>query len=428
MKPNGAPGNLEETSVKSYDAVTRSDEGLTESVEISTQPDESPAQASMEKANMDSIKTPKKKYSYWAIEDFDCSMFNCSGCKDCFIKNQIYQTNQLDFENGKLLGEGSFGAVTAHLFHGIEAAFKKVPMQYKKKEEKVTMKVSRNNTKQFENDKNRAIYETYKEFKIQRKMAKKPGKNNRDGYQKDDELLILAPLACFFVEDNETEDMCMILVLPKCKSDLNRMKKQNRLDEDNIREILKQLYRATQYLVKVRWIRHQDLKPNNILLNFKENKTNGKIENIKIKLTDFGLSCGDNEFKRGGTPLYSSPEAFGGRQDWVDVFSYGRITLFLALDYPDFLQLVFMPIEDKQILKTIQTGLAKFDIFEWAKMATRPGYRELKDVSKLSHLLISRSDLIASGIPQSWFSDPKYVQGSMFGSEIEDELFNLKNK
>ena len=52
--------------------------------------------------------------------------------------------------------------------------------------------------------------------------------------------------------------------------------------------------------------------------------------------------------------MYASENAFGGKQLAVDRFAYGRICLFLALDYPDFIQLSFMPIEDDQLLENVR--------------------------------------------------------------------------
>ena len=61
--------------------------------------------------------------------------------------------------------------------------------------------------------------------------------------------------------------------------------------------------------------------------------------------------------------MYASENAFGGWQGLVDFFAYGRIHLFLALDWSDFIQLSFMPIGDDQMLETVRNGIQSFQRF-----------------------------------------------------------------
>lgn len=110
--------------------------------------------------------------------------------------------------------------------------------------------------------------------------------------------------------------------------------------------------------------------------------------------------------KKGGTPIYASENAFGGRQVEVDKFAYGRIHLFLALDWSDFIQLSFMPIEDDQMLKTVRNGIRSFEIIKKILKYLKTGYKSaIYDMSKFSKVKITRSDLISSGIPDKWFMD-----------------------
>ena len=94
------------------------------------------------------------------------------------------------------------------------------------------------------------------------------------------EELILAPLSCFFIEEVSSGQIWMILVLPKMKTDLERLKRNYNLNEDNIRSIMTQLKTAMIYMDKIRGMRHQDLKPSNILINYDEE--GNKIQNIKV--------------------------------------------------------------------------------------------------------------------------------------------------
>ena len=64
------------------------------------------------------------------------------------------------------------------------------------------------------------------------------------------------------------------------KTDLNKIKREDKLDEHNIRDIMKQLSKVMVYLKYVRDIRHQDVKPENVLLDYEEE--NDKVTNIKV--------------------------------------------------------------------------------------------------------------------------------------------------
>ena len=133
-----------------------------------------------------------------------------------------------------------------------------------------------------------------------------------------------------------------------------------------------------------------------------------------------GGECGN---KTGGTPVFSSPEAFGGSQQFIDIFSYGRVVLFVCLDYCDFLQLVFMPIKKTEDQEHIHEALNKFKVFKEIKkcISPNPNDRVLEDVSSFSPLKISRQLLIDAGIPDHWFIESRH------GNEIQKENFNLRD-
>jgi hypothetical protein len=182
-----------------------------------------------------------------------------------------------------------------------------------------------------ESEKQKAIYDATQKYEIQKTLSTKPevgGKMVYDfalkHYKEGDEHFVLRPLSYFFVENESC--LFMILVLPECKSNLKKIKKEGKLDEENIRNIIQQLYRACFYLSYLRKIRNQNLNPANILLDFETE--NEKVKNIKIKLTNLELSCETDKS--------------------IDSFLFGRIVCFLCLDYSDFLQLSFMPIEDEE--------------------------------------------------------------------------------
>ena len=83
---------------------------------------------------------------------------------------------------------------------------------------------------------------------------------------------------------------------------------------------------------------HNDIKPQNYLV-----KHNG-LDNIEIVLTDFGLAGSDS---KGGTPIFASPECLADskRKDKSsDIFSLGRVYLFIILPKEKILQFLFVSL------------------------------------------------------------------------------------
>ena len=108
------------------------------------------------------------------------------------------------------------------------------------------------------------------------------------------------------------------------------LEKFNNLTEEEIREIMKQLFNVLFYLHS-RKICHRDIKPDNILYD---------RPNKKIKLIDFGISR--KFFIREkkiefltitGTPYYRAPEMFlgSGYDEGVDMWAAG-ITLYRLIE------------------------------------------------------------------------------------------------
>ena len=62
---------------------------------------------------------------------------------------------------------------------------------------------------------------------------------------------------------------------------------------------------------------------------------------IDIVLTDFGLAGQDT---KGGTPIFASPECFEIKTNASDIFSLGRVFLFMTLPKESFLKVLFVPI------------------------------------------------------------------------------------
>ena len=103
-------------------------------------------------------------------------------------------------------------------------------------------------------------------------------------------------------------------------------KKKELLNEDNIKNIIKQLADAVNYIHE-RNIMHRDLKLENIIFL--------QSNDMKIKLADFGLAeyCKKKEylFTKCGTPGYVAPEVFAQNKydKKCDMFSFGVILFVL---------------------------------------------------------------------------------------------------
>ena len=84
---------------------------------------------------------------------------------------------------------------------------------------------------------------------------------------------------------------------------------------------------------------HNDIKPQNFLVKFQNGPND--LTKIEIALTDFGMA-GPNS--QGGTPVFASPECFEKKDKKSDIFSFGRVILFLLLSKQQFLKWLFVPI------------------------------------------------------------------------------------
>jgi len=72
------------------------------------------------------------------------------------------------------------------------------------------------------------------------------------------------------------------------------------------------------------------------------------LSHIEIVLTDFGLACPDS---KGGTPIFASPECLADierKNKSSDVFSLGRVFLFMILPNEYFVEFLFVPLAKSQ--------------------------------------------------------------------------------
>ena len=89
---------------------------------------------------------------------------------------------------------------------------------------------------------------------------------------------------------------------------------------------------------------HNDIKPQNFLVKFKNGPND--LTQIEIVLTDFGMADSDS---KGGTPIFASPECFEKKEKKSDIFSFGRVILFLLLTKNQFIKWLFVPIKDRNL-------------------------------------------------------------------------------
>ena len=102
---------------------------------------------------------------------------------------------------------------------------------------------------------------------------------------------------------------------------------------------------------------HNDIKPQNYLVKFLNDDND--LSNIEIVLTDFGLAGSD---LKGGTPIFASPECLANpdrKEKSSDIFSLGRVFLFMILPKAKFLEYLFVPLKDgkENIMKLIKNEL-----------------------------------------------------------------------
>ena len=90
------------------------------------------------------------------------------------------------------------------------------------------------------------------------------------------------------------------------------------------------------------------------MVKFKNGSTD--LTQIEIALTDFGMADpkGEKMNSRGGTPIFASPECFEKKEKKSDIFSFGRVILFLLLEKNRFVKWLFVPVKDQTRFLSIQ--------------------------------------------------------------------------
>ena len=142
---------------------------------------------------------------------------------------------------------------------------------------------------------------------------------------------------------------------------------------------------------------HNDIKPSNFLVKFKNGQND--LTEIEIVLTDFGMAGPEAQ---GGTPIFASPECFEKKKKKSDIFSFGRVVLFLLVSKRQFMKWLFIPIlnlnvpspTDMITLVTWMTSMTnRLDL-----KSARIIFNELRENSliKPNQIIINSIDLIVN--------------------------------
>ena len=161
---------------------------------------------------------------------------------------------------------------------------------------------------------------------------------------------------------------------------------------------------------------HNDIKPQNYLVKFLDTKNN--LSGIGIVLTDFGLAGSDS---KGGTPIFASPECLANsdRKDKSsDIFSFGRVFLFMILPKENFLEFLFVALS-KGGKDEIMDMIAKEPILKLIKkmmrMKNRIGLPKIRD--KIRSIVQFKNETTFTAI-----SDKIKKSASVYTSEYIDVL------
>lgn len=165
---------------------------------------------------------------------------------------------------------------------------------------------------------------------IQKNMVKDPTllKNEVDNL-----VLLDHPNIVKLFETYENDEY-LFMVQEYCEFSFSKFLKKNKLNEEMVRQLLKQLLSALVYCHKLGVI-HRDIKFQNIMFSHEND--------IKsLKLIDFGLSghidSTNTQFSRAmGTAVYLAPEVILGEyNEKVDIWSVGVLIYYMLNGVPPF--------------------------------------------------------------------------------------------
>ncbi|KAL9654808.1 hypothetical protein ABK040_008601 [Willaertia magna] len=231
------------------------------------------------------------------------------------------------------------------------------------------------------------------------KFIPKKGKNEKELYNLRQEINILKKLnhenIILLLDSFETKDeFCVVMEFAQGEL-FEILEDDERLPEDVVAKIAKQLVRALHYLHSNRII-HRDMKPQNILIG----------SDGSIKLCDFGfarvMSCNTMVLTSiKGTPLYMAPELVQEQpyNHTADLWSLGVILYELVVGKPpfftnNFFSLIQFIVRDpvkypphispqmKSFLRGLLNKIPKQRL-DWPKLLEHPFVKETKEEKEL---------------------------------------------
>lgn len=218
-----------------------------------------------------------------------------------------------------------------------------------------------------------------------------------------------------FLEPVTMTSLTTFLVLEKINGGelFNRIVKKGKLNQNETKEICKQLLKGLSYLHS-KDIVHRDLKPENILLSIiptqPGQQPNGPWDegelSVQVKIADFGLAkfIGKFQFTTTlcGTPAYVAPEILANSQNRkynksVDMWSVGVLLYVCLCGFPPFSEELGPPSMRQQILE------AKFAFYS-------PYWDDIDDIALdlISRLLVANPDqrlTVQDAIVHPWLNN-----------------------
>ncbi|KAG2391763.1 hypothetical protein C9374_013248 [Naegleria lovaniensis] len=239
------------------------------------------------------------------------------------------------------------------------------------------------------------------------KFIPKKGKNEKELYNLRQEINILKKLnhenIVLMLDSFETkEEFCVVMEFAQGEL-FEILEDDERLPEDVVGKIAKQLVRALHYLHSNRII-HRDMKPQNILIG----------SDGAIKLCDFGfarvMSCNTMVLTSiKGTPLYMAPELVQEQpyNHTADLWSLGVILYELVVGKPpfftnNFFSLIQFIVKDpvkyppyiSPPMKSFLRGLlnkAPKQRLDWPKLLDHPFVRETKEEKEVRERMLQEN-------------------------------------
>ena len=133
-----------------------------------------------------------------------------------------------------------------------------------------------------------------------------------------------------------------------------------------------------------------------------------------IYLTDFGLAE-----KMGGTPVFASPECFDESKQKSDIFSLGRVYLFIILSKSNFFLWLYLPI-DKKLKSKIDPIINAEPILKLISNMTKMNHRfNIRSVRRNFDLIRNNSLL---NLDKSLQTSVNNILRGEIGSELIDEF------